>query len=63
MTKSEKQMWITNIQNTASTVASLFGNEVAKSVFQRYGAHEIYSLNPCYYSDVFGDLELIVNDN
>lgn len=63
MTKSEKQMWLINIENASSAVSSLFGNEVAKSVFQRYCAHGIYDLSPCYYSNVFGDLELILNDN
>lgn len=63
MTKSEKQMWQINIENTAAAVAEQYGNEVVKSVFRRYDAHGLYDLSPCYYSEVFGDLELIANDN
>ena len=63
MTKSEKRMWLTNIENAAEAVATEYGSEVAKSVFQRYGAHGTYDLSPCYYSEVFADLELIANDN
>lgn len=63
MKKSEKEMWIINIENAISAVCSQYGSDVAKSVFQRYGANGIYDLNSCYYSEVFSDLELIVNDN
>ena len=63
MTKSEKMMWLTNIENAANAVAAEYGSEVAQSVFQRYDAHEIHDLSPCYYSEVFADLELIANDN
>ena len=63
MTKSEKQMWHINIENTAAAVAEQYGNEVVKSVFQYYDAHGLYDLSPCYYSEAFGDLELIANDN
>lgn len=63
MTKQEKDMWIINIENVASTVYSEYGSDVAKSVFQRYGSTGIYNLSPCYYSEVFADLELIANDN
>lgn len=63
MTKTEKEMWIINIENATSAVCLQFGSNLAKSVFQRYGANEIYDLSPCYYSEVFGDLELMANDN
>ena len=63
MTKTEKEMWIINIENAASTVCSQYGSDVAKSIFQRYGASGIYNLSPCYYSEVFSALELIANDN
>lgn len=63
MTKSEKQMWQINIENTAVAVAEQYGSEVVESVFRRYDAHGLYNLSPCYYSEVFGDLELIANDN
>lgn len=63
MTKSEKRMWLTNIENAADAVAAEYGSVVAKSAFQRYGARGTYDLSPCYYSEVFADLELIANDN
>ena len=63
MTKYERENWTINIENTAAAVTEQYGNEVVKSVFRRYDAHGLYDLNPCYYSEVFGDLELIANDN
>lgn len=63
VTHSEKEMWEINIENAANAVAAEYGSEVAKSVFQRYDAHGTYDLSPCYYSEVFADLELIANDN
>ena len=63
MTKSEKRMWLTNIENAADAVAAEYGSEVAQSVFQRYDAHGIHDLSLGYYSEVFADLELIANDN
>ncbi len=62
MTESEKEMWIINIANAASTVTAEYGHEVSRSVFQRYDAHGIQDLNSCYYSEVFSELELIAND-
>ncbi|MCC0645658.1 hypothetical protein KGF41_15450 [Clostridioides sp. ZZV14-6150] len=63
MTKQEKDMWIINIENAAGIVYKKYGSDVAKSIFQRYGVNGIYNLSPCYYSEVFGDLELMANDN
>lgn len=63
MIKSEKRMWQINIENAAAAVAELYGNEVVKSVFRRYDALELYDLSPCYYGEVFSDLEFMVNDN
>lgn len=44
MTKSEKRMWITNIENAADAVAIEYSSEVAESVFQCYSAHGTYDL-------------------
>ncbi|MFR9200892.1 MAG: hypothetical protein ACLVML_08880 [Candidatus Gastranaerophilaceae bacterium] len=63
MTKAEKEVWEINIKNAAVAVAEQYGNEVVKSIFRRYDARGLYDLSPCYYSEVFGDLELIANDN
>ena len=63
MTKEEKMMWEINIENSASEVSSIYGKDVALSVFQKYDAHGFYDLSPSFYSEVFADLEQIVNDN
>ena len=63
MTKPEKEMWRINIENAAAAVAEQCGNEVIESVFRRCDAHGLYDLSSCYYGEVFGDLELIANDN
>ncbi len=63
MTKYECENWIINIENAAATVAEQYGNEVVDSVFRRYDAQGLYDLSSCYFSEVFGDLELIANDN
>ena len=63
MTKPEKEMWRINIENAAAAVAEQYGNEVVESAFRRYDAQGLYDLSPCYFSEVFGDLELIANDN
>ena len=62
MTTEEKLMWEVNIENISSCIFSIFGREVVLSVFQRYGANGFSDLNPCYYSEVFADLEQIAND-
>lgn len=48
MTKSEKRMWLTNIENAGDAVVAEYGSEVVQSVFQRYDAHGTYDLSPCY---------------
>lgn len=63
MKLSEREMWEINIENGASAIAYEYGDEVAASVFARYDAHGFYDLSPGYYSEVFADLEQIVNDN
>ena len=54
--------WQINIKNTAASVATKYGNEVAASVFRRYDATCFENLSPVYYSEVFGDLMLIDED-
>jgi len=56
-------MWRINIENTAAAVAEQYGNGVVESVFRRFDAHGLYDLSPSYYSEVFGYMELIANDN
>lgn len=62
MSQSEIENWEINIENSASRAATEYGYEVVNSVFARYGASGFHNLASHYYSDVFGDLELIAND-
>ncbi len=56
VTKDERENWIINIENTASTISSQVGSAVVDGVFQRYSAHSVEDLNPCNLPDVFSEL-------
>lgn len=60
---SEKEMWITNIETVAAEVATNVGSETVKAVFRKYDAHSLDDLFPCYYCNVFDELDFIANDN
>lgn len=62
MTKHDKQNWIDNIQNAADEVASQLGNDTVKHILRKYGASSIEYLSPCYYTEVFNELDFIAND-
>lgn len=62
MTKDERENWIINIENTASSISSQVGSAVVDGVFQRYGAYNIDDLNPSYLPDVFSELYAIEAD-
>ena len=57
-----RENWEINIEDLASRVAAAYGNEVAESVFRRFGATCFEDLSPIYYDEVFGDLMLIDSD-
>jgi hypothetical protein len=59
VTKDERENWIINIENTASTISSQVGSAVVDGVFQRFGAHSVEELNPCDLPDVFSELYAI----
>ena len=63
MNFNKLQMWETNIENAASSVAAEYGSAVVNSIFARYDATGLHNLASCYYSEVFADLEQIANDN
>ena len=62
VTKDERENWIMNIENTASTISSQVGSAVVDAVFQRYGAKSIEDLSPCDLPDVFNELYAIEAD-
>lgn len=63
MTHDDREMWRINIENDADQVCSIYGAAAVDGVFQRYGATYFDDLNPSHYEEVFGDLELMINDN
>ncbi len=62
MTTKERRNWQTNIENVIAEVASTAGSAVVQAVFRHYDAHGLFDLDPRYYSEVFADLEQIMND-
>lgn len=62
MTSSEHEMWTINIETAASRVAAEYGSAVVNSVFAKYDATGLHNLASCYYSEVFADLDQILND-
>lgn len=62
MTSYERQNWIINTENSAAAVESYLGSAVVKSVFERYGAHDIQDLNQSDLPNVFSDLYAIEVD-
>lgn len=54
--------WQINIENVYGRVAQKYGSEVANSVFRRYNATCFEDLSSAYYSEVFGDLMQIDED-
>lgn len=62
VTKDERENWIINIENTASTISSQLGSAVVDGVFRRYGAHSVKDLNPSDLPDVFSELYAIEAD-
>lgn len=63
MTHSEKENWRINIENDAETICSLYGAETVNGLFARYDSTCFDDLNSCYYEKIFGDMELMINDN
>lgn len=62
MTRDERENWIINIENTASTISSQVGSAVVDAVFQKYGAKSVEDLNSHDLQDVFNELYAIEAD-
>ena len=55
--------WIINLENAAAEVATLWGKETVRHIFQKYGAKSIEDLSPCHYSEAFDELDFMANDD
>ncbi len=62
MTRDERENWIINIENTASTISSQIGSAVVDAVFLKYGVKSINDLNPHDLQNVFNELYAIESD-
>ena len=62
MTKTERENWLCNIQETATLVARQTSWETVKSVLRRYGASSIEELRPSDYPADFSELYAIEAD-
>ena len=60
--KNERENWIINLENTASTISSQLGSAVVDGVLQRYGARSVEDLNLSDLPDVFNELYAIEAD-
>ena len=63
MTRSERNNWLINIENTAAEVAANVGQGTVDFVLSKYGARSIYALKSSDLSDVFSELYAIASDN
>jgi len=54
--------YIASIEQSVSVIIAELGSNVAESVFERYGAHDIDDLDPSYLPDVFSELYVIEAD-
>ena len=57
-----KKDWIINLENAAAEVSTLLGKETVQHVLQKYDAKSIDDLSPCYFSEVFDELDFMAND-
>lgn len=62
VTKDERDNWIINIENTASTISSQVRSAVIDAVFRKYDAKSVEDLNPNDLPDIFSELYAIEAD-
>lgn len=62
MTRTERENWIVNIENTASFIASEIGEEVVTSTLYKYGAKSVTHISSFDLPDVFNELYAIEAD-
>lgn len=59
MTRTERENWLVNIENSISFIASEIGEEVVNSTLYRFGANSIYEVANSDLPDVFGEFYAI----
>lgn len=62
MNRSERENWITNIDNTASFITSEIGSETVDFVLGKYGASSIEDISDDDLLEVFNELYAIEAD-
>ena len=62
MKRSERDHWITNIENTAAAICSDLDSAVVESVFRRYGASCAEDADPNDLPEIFSELYAIEAD-
>ena len=62
MTRTERENWIVNIENTASFIAAEIGDDVVASTLYKYGARSIEQISSSDLSEVFSELYAIEAD-
>ena len=60
--KSEREHWITNIENTAAVICSELDSAVVDAVFRRHGASSAEDANPEDLPEIFSELYAIEAD-
>lgn len=56
MMREERINWVVNIENAASYIASVIGEEVVESALYKFGAGSIEDISDSDLSDIFGEL-------
>ena len=62
MTRTERENWIVNIENTASFIASEIGEEVVASTLYRFGVSSVEQIDSSDLAEVFSELYAIEAD-
>lgn len=62
MTKSERQNWIDNIDNSAAIVSSEMGSAVVDTVFRRFGIRCVEDASDSILPDIFNEIYAIEAD-
>lgn len=58
-----QQDWIINLENAALVAEKRFDTATVTSVFEKYGAHSVEDLPACFYSEVWGELSLMAEED